>query len=465
MPYRPPSLDEIDQTWMGALVGTSEVDDVSSAGAVRSLVRNGSKLIDKVHQRIEAGRRGFFGDEEGADLDEICGLLPGFRPRLGPSKANGLTMQFVRNTTVGAQAVSSGIVVASADDDTVLWVTTEGFTWEDGEDTYPTDGGTGVNIICLSAGEIGNIASGAIDTLVSGYPPEMISCINLSPLTNGLARETDARLRQRRQDYIVGTQGGSLSFFDYLAKSFVYTPTDGFAQHVKSRTSRTIQGMVEIMVDDGDGYASAVASAQTVAGTVPDNGLRIIPFHGPAATNPVIVHDGTTYLLSHDDIKASLVVRHEDGQAIVLPDATLFTTPGVAYSLGGHQVYGGLPAALQAKINGVMSAALETPGYGMAGLRYRVFVPTTELVAFSLRVTVHRDEDFDVVFRRVRDAIVRFLRGLPPGETLYLFDLNDALHDVQGVKNIRILSPTDDVSPGYDARLGTKGALINLVAG
>lgn len=442
-----------------------EVDDFAQAGVAHSMVGTGAKFLGQAHARIEEGRAAFFGDGlVGADLDTDVAQLPGFSPRLGPTAAAGSVMEFTRSSSSGALQVAAGVVVASLDDESVRFITTEDFTFADGYATYPQEGGTPVRVVCLSRGRVGNIAVSVIGRVVDA-PPEVIGCSNLVSLTNGLDRESDASLRQRRNDFIAGLQGYTDSFYEYLAKSFV-SPTEGTRfTHASARTSPTTPGLVELYVDDGEGVGGSQIPAFSTSGVVPDNGQRVFWFHGPAATDPTVTYDGVDYPMSEAAAKANFVIRHEHGEGVVLPEATLFQTSGRVWTVQGHKVFVGPVAEFQAQLNGMASDPLNFPGKRLSGLRVRAMVPRVEYVAFVIRLTISAGEVWSDVFQRVRDGITSFARGLGIEEMLKLAYCEAAQLTVPGVDNIRILSPTDDYHPGPGARVGTRPGLITLEVG
>jgi len=83
----------------------------------------------------------------------------------------------------------------------------------------------------------------------------------------------------------------------------------------------------------------------------------------------------------------------------------------------------------------------------------RVLSPRISTQAVALEVVRFADADELVVESSVCNTVAAFSRGLQLGEGLILSRLINALMDVEGVYNVKVLSPTRDVLIGVDAFL------------
>lgn len=80
----------------------------------------------------------------------------------------------------------------------------------------------------------------------------------------------------------------------------------------------------------------------------------------------------------------------------------------------------------------------------------RVLAPEIVTVDLALEVTRFATADRDRIDAAVRDAVAEYARGLQLGEGLVIARLIDAVMDVEGVYNLRVLSPGGDVPIGVD---------------
>ncbi|HHE47198.1 MAG TPA: hypothetical protein ENL08_05820, partial [Bacteroidetes bacterium] len=90
----------------------------------------------------------------------------------------------------------------------------------------------------------------------------------------------------------------------------------------------------------------------------------------------------------------------------------------------------------------------------------RVLAPEIVTVDLALEVTRFATADRDWVDAAVREAVAEYARGLQLGEGLVIARLIDTVMDVEGVYNLRVLSPGGDVPIGVDRFLVIGGVEI-----
>lgn len=441
MPFQPRTAEEIRLEQMAQVVAQSELTDVEDGGVAHTIIGVTSLQLALIEQRILSLYKSFGFSGTGTDLDDRCEQLPGFEGRLRLSAATGAVMQFRRLTSLTEVVVPAGIIVASDLDPSVLYITTESFTFSIGQLAYPSAGQSGVNVTCLSLGTAGNTAKGTVTTISKTTSSVVISCTNINALTNGSDRETDDSLRARAFNFFASRSQVTASAIKFMVDSF--TASDG----TKALTSFVVvdpnfPAYAEVIVDDGDGMQGSTDSGPTITG-VTTNGQHTFWFQAPACNSPapIVTIDGVV------QTTVEWVFAHESGVAYLHPDSTLLSTPGIPWSVSRYDVYKGFIRECQAAINGLISLPSHTPGWIAAGGRVRVLPPTLQYVEFTALLVVTAGYDFTEVSERVKGAIVAFMRSLPPGKPMLRFALYDAIGEVDGVENFQLEAPGADVYP------------------
>ena len=80
----------------------------------------------------------------------------------------------------------------------------------------------------------------------------------------------------------------------------------------------------------------------------------------------------------------------------------------------------------------------------------RVLAPEIVTIDLALEVTSYTTAALDQVDAAVREAVGEYTRGLQLGEGLILARMIDRVMDVEGVYNLRIVSPVNDIPIGVD---------------
>jgi uncharacterized phage protein gp47/JayE len=408
--------------------------DVSEGGVLATILGSIAQELSNIESRIYLLDQSFFLNASGVDLDRRVAEFPtSFARRLPASAASGgrFTLRRTMNS-VELRIQPRRLIVSSSYKQGVTYTNQNEIVFEANSDipNVPEQA-----FISTSLGENTNLdLVGAIDTIVSGSS-ELISCTNTVPISGGSDQEDDTSLRIRAQRWMASLALCQNNALETLALS--YTATNGTRVNIaRMWNDPDMPGYSELMVDDGTGMQGVISPASSASGTIPalqgEGNRHTVYFNYPAATSPVITVGGVE--LPYNEVSVQL----EKGVAYIVPNPTSVTiTPGMTWTTGGHQVYTGVLADLQAVINDTAVAA---------GTRVRVVPPDVQLIAISGNLTVITGSDIRAVRQEVRDEIQNFISQLAPGEPLLIYNLIGFLSDIEGVLNI-VFDQTD-IYPG-----------------
>jgi len=295
---------------------------------------------------------------------------------------------------------------------------------------------------------------------LDSVPSEIISVDNVAGLYNGTNAETDGQLKTRLLAYLNSLARSQPEALKFLALSFISL---GFvrARYVFVWEDPNRPGYTEIVLDDGTGGAGGVRSGATVSGTVPESGALII-FHESPVVNSIsrVLVDRGGVPVVYTELDGDYISIPERG--VILFDAgvlqagdvwTISTdTDGVQY-----QVYTGLVAELQDRIEGDTSDPATRPGWRAAGTRVRVVPADVEWLSFVVRIIPRSGVAVSALSLSVKKATVRFVQTLAPGETLFLAQLIDHLMDDDNLLSVTLfnadgLTPLSDQLPGSNRK-------------
>lgn len=379
----------------------------------------------------------------GADLDERVAQLPGMVGRLSRRAASGSVLQITRQSSVGDVTYPAGTLLFGRKDGGSTYRNSADITFLDGVSVYPSVGGTLAGVIATAFGTDGNCSAGEIDQIIEG--DGLRSVTNIQPLTNGRGRESDFELKVRALDYMRSLARCQKSALEYLGKTF--QTLDGRGARFCFVVEDPTKSYVELIVDDGLGFADDIRTGIVHTGTVAE-GQDLFWFDSPGAYDEVIFSLNGERIY---DVQWTTIA--ERGVAYILPESVdSLWTEGDTWSAQPAHVYTGFIAELQAIIEGSASAPGLLPGWRASGVRVRVRPPRLQYTPFDILVVAEDDYDLDKVEARVRDGVMAFMQSLPPGEPLLVqFDLSAAIHQIDGVKNAKFRNPGNTDEAAADA--------------
>lgn len=421
--YTPRLAFEIMAELVARVVSTSRVlTDLSEGSVLGSILGSIAEEVSAVERRIQEFIDAYYLRGVGANLDRRLRDFPaGFPKRRQATPATGGAFRVIRSTTAGTTSVAArGMLVSvSTAQPQVVYTNVTPFAIGPG-DTTAED----IPFVALTPGSASNLAqAGLVDTIVRGLP-EIVEVTNTLPMAGGADRERDSDLRDRAQRWVASIALTQAEALEAVALNF--QGSDGTVlRHAALWRDPDMRGYSELVVDDGTGMVGYTRTAATYSGVLPTlvgSGSRYtLPVDGPVATPPVVsvggtVRPPTSYRLQHE---RNVIYLNK-----VLPYTV---SPGDAFVVGGHRVYTGVMAELQAYINTVCVAA---------GVTVRVVAPTPQRVELSLNLVGTAGVDLVALRAVVRRVIVAYVARLSPGEPLLMYRLVGALNNVPGVTNI-----------------------------
>jgi hypothetical protein len=431
--YTPRLAFEIMAELVARVVSTSRVlTDLSEGSVLGSILGSVAEEVSAVERRIQEFIDAYYLRGVGANLDRRLRDFPaGFPKRRQATPATGGAFRIVRSTTAGTTSVAArGMLVAvSNKQPQVVYTNSVPFAIGSGATTA-----INVPFVALTPGEASNLAQpGMVDTILRGVP-EIVEVTNTLPMQGGTDRERDSDLRARAERWVASLALAQPEALEAVALNF--QGVDGTVlRHAAVWRDPDMPGYSELVVDDGTGMVGYTRTAATYSGTLPTlvgNGSRyILPVDGPVATPPIVSVGGTVRPAS------SYRLQHDRGVVYLNKVLPYTVAPGDAYSVGGHTVYTGIVAELQAYINAVCVAA---------GVTVRVVAPTPQRIQLSLNMVGTAGTDLVALRATIRRAIVAFVARLAPGEPLLMYRLVGALNNIPGVTNI--VFDQSDVYPG-----------------
>jgi hypothetical protein len=441
MTFSPRLPPDILTQLLARVIASNEagITDVSEGGVLSTILGSVAQEFSNMDLRIYALSQSFFLQLEGADLDRRIEEFPSsFARRLTAAAASGgnftLTRDSIPATLVNAHVVPARtLIVQASSNPTVKYTNVASIVFEAGQNI--TEGHT---FVALNPGTIGNISSPlAVDTILSGYA-QVIACTNVDPITGGLDREPDQVLRVRAQRWIASLALCQNNALEVLALSYRDSNNSGLT-HARMWNDPDMRGYSELVVDNGSGMVGFTTTVPERTITLPnlqgDGNRYLLYFQGPAVVSP-------TFYVLRDSVRveipaADIHVLHEQGLAWIRPQPSVPVYPGDEIVIGAYPVFTSLISEIQDIINNTAVAA---------GTRVRIVPPVRQIVTFAGDMTVATGTDIRVMRERVAAAIQEYLRGLAPGEPLFIYRLIGYLNLIPGV--INIVFDQTDVYPG-----------------
>ena len=425
MPFTPEYPDEIRRRMLTRLVATSRLIDLSEGSEFGSILGVVADEMSSVQFKLSEFHRAHLLDARGPLLDDRVAQLPiGFERRRNARYATGGYVTLWRNTAGTTLTFAPGELFFSREDAPQLkYSNTATVTFDAASLTA-----SGINVRCLSTGVIGNAPAGALN-VITAAPPDIYQVRNQTGIGGGSERENDDELRARAELWISALTRTTSNSIEAIAVNFVPEASDQRVRYARVWEDPDTRGYCEVLIDDGFGFVGNTRPANTQTGVVPEINGNVarhqFTFDAPAATAPTLTINGTSYTAPTSDF----LVLEERGVMLMKPNSTsLPLAAGDEWATGGHQVYIGLPAQLQAYIETNCRAA---------GSRVRVVLPTVTSLKLSANVTVYPGYDITAVFDAVKRATSDYVSRVSPGSVLLIFRLCGELINIPGVRNIK----------------------------
>lgn len=448
MPFVPRTVNEIIRKIAGRVVARSALTDLAKGSSLLALVTAVAEEIGNLELRLMRIRNSFYlQGVAGSLLDERAREFPpDGLARLGATSASGAVLIFTRDpTTVGVPfTLQAGTTVRRIDDASQVYRVAESVPFLAGEHTNAS---SPARAVALVPGSRGNCDAGTIRK-GDNLPPEIVAVDNIAGLYNGTDSESDGQLKTRLLAYLGSLARAQPSALRFLGLSFLSSDNIR-ARYVFVWEDPARPGYTEVVLDDGTGGAGGTRAGATTSGTVPEAGALLL-YHEKPAVNPIdrvlITRGGSPLVLT--EAAGDFISLPERG--VVLFDSGVLIAGDVweiSTDANGeqYQVYTGLVAEMQQRIEGDPSNPAERPGWRAAGTRVRVVPAQVEWVSFDVRILPESGTAIADLTGTVRSEAVRFLQSLAPGDTLFIAQLIEHLMGIAGLASVTLFN-ADGVS-------------------
>jgi hypothetical protein len=335
--------------------------------------------------------------------------------------------------------VPAGSQYGRTDDATIIYSQISDATFLDGADSVLE-----VAVTALVPGTVGNVSSGGIDRVLSA-PAAVTGVNNRAALSNGQDEEGDESLAQTARAYLSSLTGTTPAALEFVGRDF--TSTRGSrAAFVRLFEDYATPAYAELLVDDGSALEGYIREGAVATGTVATGGPPVL-WHESPATAP---------------IETIQVVSGGQARELALGEFTSFPERGVVYVHDGilsagdtwtiqkYDIWVGLPAEIQAVLEGDLQDPLNDPGYRATGIRVRVVAPLVADINLAVNVVPHAGLNLESVSDDVRDAIVEYVATLGPGEPLYLSRLITRIMGNKDLLTVRFFTAEDNTLAAED---------------
>lgn len=335
-----------------------------------------------------------------------------------------------------------------------------------------------VGIIAAVAGAASNMPVGAVVTVVTTFNgPEAagLACQNLAPVQSGADAESDAALRQRLVNLVLGLN--RTSPISIPARAMQISIADGS----RVRTAALIEdplapGRATLYVDNGTGttvvlesHGTAIPLAGEVLVAVAGGGearfrVQAPPIEVNGAGTPQITLYRTPLAGAPQQLVVNVAFYVIPSTGQIKLDPVLFPA-GLTAGDKLEAVYfawGGLIRAVQWDTDGRGSAPTTYPGGRAAGVFLSVRAPTVYKPAITVRPTVASGYTAAAVRTAVQNALLTEINSLGIGEDVVLARLYDVAMDVAGVTDFVVVVPAP-ADPPANIVVGDN-QLVRLVA-
>jgi uncharacterized phage protein gp47/JayE len=387
MAFTPLTYYQLLQAMLQYMSATSSVNEGNIGAVVRTMFESIAYTIDESYfQLVNVIESYYINSASGTDLDRRGTDYN--QPRfLAQQSTVNLTFSGVNGTTVSPGLICS--VLATATTAQIDFLTTAS--------GVITGGIVVIEAICLTAGSVGNVAPGSINTIQNNPNSALITGVtNPSQAEGGFDQESDPVYRARLIAYL------------------------------QSLSQGTAQAIISAMLNIA---GAGITQCKVLEFNYTDLslGYSLSFISGGNNTNQDLATTPTATL-----------VQPSPGSILVVIDNGTGSLP--LTSVGA-----GLPV-----LNGVPSNPTTYPGTRAAGIQGFITRPANSKVEISMTVNLAPNIiDTSATIIAIQTALSNYVISIPIGGTFYISELVDAALNVSGVINVVLssLNPTSDQSP------------------
>lgn len=312
-----------------------------------------------------------------------------------------------------------------------------------------------VGVIAVLAGAAGNLATGAVTTVVTAYSgagTEGLAFFSDAPTIGGAEEEPTEQLRQRLFD--IAASLNRTSPIAVPARARLISLTSG----ERVQTAKLVEdigspGEATLYIDNGSGTTEVLEQhgtwfvvplgAEVLIASAAGGEARFQVSAPPIALDAVGAPRIDLYLNTGTKLTAGVQFHVIPGTGAIVLDGTVFPT-GLAIGARLEAVYtawAGLIRAVQWDLSGREDDATVYRGGFAGGGHYVVRSPEIYRPAIACRVTVAAGFDAATVRAAVRDALLAYCNSLPIGGDIVLAALYDVAMAVDGVADFLVTAP------------------------
>ena len=448
--FTPKRQEQIFADMLPRVVVQGGLTDVTDTNGVKSILNAFARELDEAYYNMGLLLNAFSIDKaEGSDLDARAADI-GTLTRRQSVAASG-TVVFSRTGTAGTVAIAQGAKLTTADGAQTFTTTAPGTITAE---TAPSVAGhakgqdsVAVPIIAQDAGASGNVAAGAITSIVSALEG-VSSVINLAATVGGQDVESDDAFRARIRSYVASLPRATIQSLTTAVLGATDPDTGRTISYAAIAEDTQTPGVVTLLVDDGTGQATSTAAVQ---------GERLTQgFAGPPPNTavggerrffldrrPVHPDEGVTLTSS---TRGALVmgtdfhVTPSTGQLLLAQPLT----QGEALT-ADYTCCTGIIALAQRIVEGDPANRAQFPGYRAAGITVNVRTPQVVTTQVDATVTVADGYDPDAISAACISAVTTYVNGLGIGDDIVRASLIAAMMNITGVNNLMLASPAADV--------------------
>lgn len=130
--------------------------------------------------------------------------------------------------------------------------------------------------------------------------------------------------------------------------------------------------------------------------------------------------------------------------------------------LRAYAYYIGLIKLVHSTVYGDEQDLVTFPGVGAAGIKFQILPPTVEEVSFSVNVTLAEGVSLSSVENDVKTQIISYVNGLGVSNEVILSNIEAKILTVQGITDVKIVTPTTNVNIAENELARTKASLISI---
>jgi hypothetical protein len=143
-------------------------------------------------------------------------------------------------------------------------------------------------------------------------------------------------------------------------------------------------------------------------------------------------------------------------------NAALDFNTSLVRGLQGYAKYTGLLEEVHKTIYGDDTDSIAYEGVGAAGIRFEIKAPTIEEHEFNIDVTLQEGISISTVEDEIKNAVTGYVNTLDIGDSVILAEIIDRVMDVNGIIDMRILSPTSNIIIQENELARTSDSLITI---